>query len=407
MEIEKAGNTYIVSDKDVEIRFSGVISSGESVTAFTRVYIKIPVRKLISTTKLNLLAPRSISELANRLNEMEKNDWGYIIQSACLKVIEDLLSPPIPEQLKIVEDTFPKFLVEQFILEQSPTLWFAPGGSGKSLLGLALGICTENGYDIFGGCEPTHTLYLDWETDKYEMDRRASLLVAGIADVYETDINQIKLPSYMRMYLPLIDSIEGLIETVYMHGFKFIIIDSVAPALANDLNSPSETTKFFSAIRKLNAEGVTTLLITHVSKEAKKTGAGSPFGSVFFENFPRLTWELKSEYDEQRTAFNFGIFCRKSNVGKLESRGFSLAFKDKKIEISYIDPDDVKFDEKRTLNEMIVSLLTDKEMSPKEIASELGVAPQLVWNALSTLNKKGVIKNVGYGRWRKNEDSEI
>ena len=407
MSLERVGNTYIVWDKDVELRFSGVTATGDTITAFLRVYLKVPERKNLSTSKLNLLAPRSITELAHRLNEVWQTDWSRIIQSACTKVIEDILAPPIPEQLQVIDNLSPKFLIDQFIIEQSPTLWFAPGGSGKSLLALALGICAENGYDLFGECEEAHTLYLDWETDKFETDRRASLLVSGISNIYEVRKEEIKLPSYMRMYLPLVDSVDNLLETSYMYGVKFIIIDSVAPALASDLSSPAEVTRFFSSIRKLNAEGVTTLLVTHVSKEAKRSGGGSPFGSIFFENFPRLTWELKSEYDEQNIAFNFGIFCRKSNVGRLNSKGVSLKFGVNQIEITNIEPEDID-DSKQSLSEMILDLLgnsPDKELTPKEIAGALGAPAQSVWNTLAKLSKKGLIKNVGRGKWRLEEQS--
>lgn len=402
MDLEKVGTTYVVSDNNVELRFSGVSSTGENITAFLRVYLKIPVRKNLSTSKLNLLAPRSISELARRLNDVWEADWSGILQAACTKVIEDILAPPIPEQLQIVENTLPKFLIDKFIIEQSPTLWFAPGGSGKSLLALALGICAENGYDFFGECEPTHTLYLDWETDKAEMDRRASLLTAGIADIYETKREEIKLPVYMRMYLPLIDSVDNLIETAYMHSVKFIIIDSVAPALADDLSSPAAATKFFSGIRKINADGITTLLVTHVSKESKKAGTGSPFGSVFFENFPRLTWELKSDYDENKGRFSFGIFCRKSNVGRLEPKGVALTFSQGGIKMEYTEPDDNTSD-KHTLKEMILNLIKDKGMTPREIASTLQATPQTVWVVLSQLKKQGLVANSG-GEWRAVKD---
>jgi len=402
MDLERVGNTYVVSDDDVELRFSGVASTGDTITSFLRVYLKIPTRKNISTSKLNLLAPRSISDLARRLNEVWEADWSGILQAACTKVIEDILAPPIPEQIQITQNVFPKFLVDKFIIEQSPTLWFAPGGSGKSLLALALGICTENGYDFFGECEPNHTLYLDWETDKTETDRRASLLVGGIANTYETKKEEIKLPTYMRMYLPLIDSVDSLVETAYMHNIKFIIIDSVAPALADDLPTPAAVTKFFSGIRKLNASGVTTLLITHVSKEAKKSNSGSPFGSVFFENFPRLTWELKSDYDESKGMFTFGIFCRKSNVGRLESKGIALTFLPGEIKMDYVEPEDTG-DTKHTLKEMITSLLKDKSMTPREIASTLQASPQTIWVVLSQLKKQGLVTNSG-GEWRAVQD---
>ena len=402
MDIEKAGGTYIVSYDDVEVRFSNISSSSDNILAFVRVFLKIPVRKQIATAKLNLLAPRSISDLSKRLNDTHPNDWSQILQVSCTKVIEDFLSPPTPDQLTLTPKTYPTFLINQFILGQSPTLWFAPGGSGKSFLALALAMCAENGWDFFGECQPAHTLYLDWETDLAETSRRATLLVGGLSQIYEVRKEEIKLPSYMRMYLPLVDSVEGLIETTFNLGFKFVIIDSVAPALGSDLISAAEVTKFFSAIRRLNAEGVTTLLITHVSKGDKKDGDNkrTPFGSVFFENFPRLTWELRSEFDEQKNAFLFGLFCRKSNIGKLQPKGYSLTFHSDYVEIGYVDPEETEVsDEKQTLAEMILALLEERSMTVKEMADILQAIPGSVRTVLNRLKNRGLITTTPTGAW--------
>lgn len=405
MKLEKAGDIYIVSDIDVEIKFSNISVDKAGINALVRIFNKLPVRKLISTVRLNLLAPRSITTLANQLSNLYPNDWHNILQASVTQVAEATMCPPEPEALNLTDNTAPTFLVDNFLLEQAPILWFAPGGSGKSFLALALAICIENGWDFFGDCQPANALYLDWETDIREMNRRASLLVGGLTEVYETSKEKIRLPGYMRMDLPLVNAIDGLIETCYNHNIKFTIIDSVAPAQSADLNSPADTTKFFTAVRKLNTAGITTLMVTHVSKGEKKNGNAkrTPFGSVFFENFPRLTWELRSEYDEQSKSFLFGAFCRKSNVGKLDPKGIRMAFLPGKVAMEYIDPEETEVsDEKQTIQEMILAILHDKDkaLTPKELTALLDTSAPNVWNALSRMSKKGLIESAGYGKWR-------
>ena len=404
MEIVKAGNIYIVSCNGIEIRFYNINFTGDNITALIKVYVTLPTRKQISISKLNLLAPRSISELAKRLNDIWEADWSGMLQSACTKVIDSVLTPPEPEQIMIIDNTMPVFLVNKFILENSPNLWFAPGGSGKSFLALSLAICVENGFDFFGSVSPNRALYLDWETDKQETDRRASMIAGGLSEMYEIEKNKILLPKYSQMYFPLVDAIDSMLEIVYNYNIKFVVIDSIAPALGGNLISDADATKFFSAVRKLNAAGITTLLITHVSKGEKKgDGKRTPFGSVFFENFPRLTWEIRSEYNEEQKTFSFGIFCRKTNVGKLEPKGVSLAFDSNKIMMSYIDPDDTEVsDEKQTIQEMILAILQDedKALTPKELTTLLDTSAPNVWNALSRMSKKGLIESAGYGKWR-------
>lgn len=400
MKVSKLGGTYIVYDDDVEIKFSNISSSGEAIYAYVRVFITIPVRKLISTTKLNLLSSRSISELTRRLNDVYPYDWSQILQASCTKVIEEFLNPPTPEKLTLTERLYPKFLIDRFILHQSPTLWFAPGGSGKSFLALALAACCENGFDLFGTCEPTKALYLDWETDYQETTRRVSLIAEGLSKIYEIKKEEMALPSYLRMYLPLVNGTEELLETVNTYGYQLLIIDSVAPALGSDLISAAEVTRFFGSVRRLNAEGITTLLITHISKGEKKDNKSqrTPFGSIFFENFPRLTWELRSEYREDDNSFLFGVFCRKSNVGKLEPKGYKLSFLPNCVDIEYIDPEETD-NTKQTLTEMTIALLEKQDMTAKELASTLQATPETIWVTLNRLKKKGIIDNMGNGKW--------
>lgn len=400
MKVSKLGGTYVVYDDDVEIKFSNISSSGEAIYAYVRVFITIPVRKLISTTKLNLLSSRSISELTRRLNDVYPYDWSQILQASCTKVIEEFLNPPTPEKLTLTERLYPKFLIDRFILHQSPTLWFAPGGSGKSLLALALAVCCENGLDLFGTCEPTKTLYLDWETDYQETTRRVSLIAEGLSKIYEIKKEEMALPSYLRMYLPLVNGTEELLETVNTYGYQLLIIDSVAPALGSDLISAAEVTRFFGSVRRLNAEGITTLLITHISKGEKKDNKSqrTPFGSIFFENFPRLTWELRSEYREDDNSFLFGVFCRKSNVGKLEPKGYKLSFLPNCVNIEYIDPEETD-GAKQTLAEMTIALLEKQDMTAKELASTLQATPETIWVTLNRLKKKGIIDNMENGKW--------
>jgi hypothetical protein len=400
MKVSKLGGTYIVYDDDVEIKFSNISSSGEAIYAYVRVFITIPVRKLISTTKLNLLSSRSISELTRRLNDVYPYDWSQILQASCTKVIEEFLNPPTPEKLTLTERLYPKFLIDRFILHQSPTLWFAPGGSGKSFLALALAACCENGFDLFGTCEPTKALYLDWETDYQETTRRVSLIAEGLSKIYEIKKEEMALPSYLRMYLPLVNGTEELLETVNTYGYQLLIIDSVAPALGSDLISAAEVTRFFGSVRRLNAEGITTLLITHISKGEKKDNKSqrTPFGSIFFENFPRLTWELRSEYREDDNSFLFGVFCRKSNVGKLEPKGYKLSFLPNCVDIEYIDPEETD-NTKQTLTAMTIALLEKQDMTAKELASTLQATPETIWVTLNRLKKKGIIDNMENGKW--------
>ena len=120
MKLEKAGDIYIVSDIDVEIKFSNISVDKAVLNALVRIFNKLPVRKLISTVRLNLLAPRSITALANQLTNLYPNDWHNILQASVTQVAEATMCPPEPEALNLTDNTAPTFLVDNFLLEQAP-----------------------------------------------------------------------------------------------------------------------------------------------------------------------------------------------------------------------------------------------------------------------------------------------
>ncbi len=107
---------------------------------------------------------------------------------------------------------------------------------------------------------------------------------------------------------------------------------------------------------------------------------------------------MRSEYREDDNSFLFGVFCRKSNVGKLEPKGYKLSFLPNCVDIEYIDPEETD-NTKQTLTEMTIALLEKQDMTAKELASTLQATPETIWVTLNRLKKKGIIDNMGNGKW--------
>ena len=98
-----------------------------------------------------------------------------------------------------------------------------------------------------------------------------------------------------------------------LERIDFIILDSLAAATCGDASAEAAT-KAFRALRMLNRG---TLLLAHVPKTNEQQQEAGIFGSVFYKNFARATWELKKEQEVGADESVLGLFNRKSNLSRL------------------------------------------------------------------------------------------
>ncbi len=99
------------------------------------------------------------------------------------------------------------------------------------------------------------------------------------------------------------------------HDIELVILDSVGPA-CGDIMAPDLIIRAFNAVRHITSyTGAAALLLGHTTKEDRKQGNQYrlPLGSIYFENLPRATWELRSEEGDS-DVLEVGLFSRKSNL---------------------------------------------------------------------------------------------
>lgn len=258
-----------------------------------------------------------------------------------------------------------------------------------------MALCTQNGIGFFGETEQVKTLYLDWETDYAEMCRRTGMLTKGTLE--NIAYTEIVYPHYLRMSVPLVDALNHLTKLCFYNDYRFIIIDSAFCAVGGNINDAEYVARFHEAVRKLNTLGITTLTISHVSKAARNSSETTPIGSVGFENFPRLAWRLESEWDTELKRCTLVLRCHKSNVGKLNPIGIELTFGSGGVYVSRVE---VENPVQESLTEAILGILSERPRTPREIADELRVKPEKVWNALYRLKKRGRVEATVRGLWR-------
>jgi hypothetical protein len=196
-----------------------------------------------------------------------------------------------------------------------------------------------------------------------------------------------------------------LVQIVKEEDIKLVIVDSVIPALGADPKESQEVVEFFLALRRIQNIGASYLLLTHVPKhERNSQSTSTPIGSVFFENFPRLTWELRSVPTEEM--ISMALFPAKTNVGKVEPLGFGFYFSPEEITVIKIDPTDIAPSENQdNIEKEILQLLEEKGtgLQLKEIAKELGCDKNAIYRSLQVLCTKKLVKQPRRGYYELRE----
>jgi hypothetical protein len=328
-------------------------------------------------------------ELARELDEIYPAPWHVIIEQLAINSIRlHREGEPVcairPAGICAEEE----FLIEPFLYRGKPNLLYGEGGVGKSYLALVM--CLVAQLPHLGGklglrCDTaTPALYLDYESDKQEMTKRLAYL-AAFSEEEEPLL-------YRECTLPLVDDIESIQEIVVENGIGLIIVDSLGVALGgSDLNDAVTATSFFSVLRRLK---VTSLILTHLSKESLNNKHTSPFGSVFFYNLARSVWEVRREQGEEGE-ISLGLFHKKNNQGKLfPPIGYGLIFGENTVDIKKGDIKTVpEFLEHLTLRFRISLLLEEGKMGTNEIAKELNTSRDTVRMMLNRMRKdKKVVK---------------
>ena len=396
MKLEKFPNGYYAEipfeQGKIIIKFGKLSSSDDSLSGLLTVRLKAESRIFnLYAGKWNCMATRTRKELANYLTRVTPKTfeikWSEVVEWLAQGILESHFTTSPVERIEPSENTEVEFLLKPLLPKRHPTLLFAPGGTGKSFVAMYIAMLVQNGLTFSEETqEPQEVLYLDWEVDKHEANRRFGMFKLTFPDM---DLNY---PLYKRCELPLKDEIDDILQATVENDVGLIIIDSAAPAVGGDINDAHKVLGFFQAVRQLTTTGASVLILTHISKNDKKEENRSPIGSVFFENLSRLTWELRAEMPEKGT-FDFALIPRKSNFGKMEPIGLRAVFQFDGVYFTTIDSEQVVQYEKDFIVLDVLKRL--EEATVKDIANYLGMRKDKVYTILTRLEKQGKIYSDG------------
>ena len=414
MQLKKVGAKYIgtipIGDKEkLIIEFKGIRFSGfDNIrTLISATYITKDGEKRSFASPVIITQPHRIREFARITSDILKIRQDSIEKTISIyayELISDLYSVGTPEPLEIRERTQSSFLIEGFVLENLLTILFARGGAGKSFLSLLAAIAVQNADKLpddfpLKALKRANTMYLDWESDKEEMSRRYTRIVQGMR------LGDLKPPLYTSVVRPLSDIIDDIATICTEHDIKFVIIDSVGLASGGSIEDASTSITFFRAVRELTDNGISVLALTHMSKSAMKDDLKTPIGSVYYENMPRLIWQMKSE-TEEIGKIRMQLLLRKTNVGRLQNFGFNLYFGQDTvvIERAYHEDLEVENDEKTNI-EIVLETLQKNPMGMlmSELAQETGINKNELRRILMKLKKQEKVYVSGR-KWLYNYD---
>ena len=297
---------------------------------------------------------------------------------------------------RLSDDGDPPFqlAIEPFIYEQQPFIFFGIPGTLKSYLALflasfaALGEAPEG--IPFRPKRVMHPLYLDWESNFRDQKARIQKIERGLEKPLADRI------MYRYQTASLMEDVDALAEIVIKNNIDLVIIDSLGPAVHQDLNSAESAQEFFRALRALNC---TSIILAHCAKNATEK---TVFGSQYFTALARGIAEVRKYQDPMSGIVSVGIFHRKSNMGPLfDPIGIEFFFSKDAVVIQPGSVADVPgLEEAMPVKSRILKFLADNgPSSPTEIATELGIPYGSVRVILHRLLAEGKIVRQDRGKY--------
>lgn len=298
-----------------------------------------PMAGLLRQGNFNVSSPTTRTQWEKALEQrLPEVDWYAAMEQLCALTLKRWRDGEPVQDLAVVEGrSGVPFLLPPFVVEGATTVLFAEGGTGKSLLALAMGVSIATCVDILDSV-PTRlgpVLYLDWEWDAESHAERLKAICAGIGMEPPE-----KLIHYRHEVAPIWEAAPAIRRIIAELGIVFVIVDSLGFARGGEPESADLTLKTFAALRTF---GVPVLCLDHVAKNA--TDKRYSFGSVYTTNAARMTWRAEAVKTEGESRIKVGLSNQKANGRFQKPRGFQIDMEidgDDKLLSARFTPTDVR-----------------------------------------------------------------
>ncbi len=266
-------------------------------------------RWVCAPVRINLMSDSAKTGLRRSLNDRKPLDWASRIDQVVVAVHEAAANQRSVTVLKRRASVTEQNWLEKPVLEMNQhSMLVAAGGTGKSMLSLALCVSAVTNTPLLPGVEVApfdkNALYLDWETDEETHEVRTTQLCEGAGVPFPDDRIH-----YIRMTVPLSQDVQYLYEYIIKNNIGLVVVDSVGMATGGDMNSQGDAIAYVSACRALGE--VTVLSIHHVGWGEQ----GRNTGSRYFENAARSVWVLEKDQETDSPESHLDLTHRKANNG--------------------------------------------------------------------------------------------
>jgi hypothetical protein len=411
--VEQTGTKYHVEwpDHTLKIEAARVSEHSRSVYAEVTVLRTHPGERdtLIEMTQLNLLAGRSVAQLADAVAASERDialeqaDFRQIMKQFAVQVVSQFRTP---EPATLLSGETPRrgavdWLVEPFVQRDAVTVMYGPGGSGKSTIAAAVAITASCGTPILGSLHgsPVPVLVLDWE------DEVSSAAYQHHALMKAAGLTAAPFVLYKRMRASLPNAIADIRQEVAENGVKLLVIDSMMLARGGSPVEAETTLELFAALSTV--PGVSTLIIDHVAKSSIEAEGGSPlpYGSIATLNSARLGLSVRREDtgNPASDALRVSVETTKSNRTRTGvGLGVEMVYGDSSIAVRELDPDEIslEFSERvASLGDRILAHARNGPIAGASLARTLAANPGSVNKQIRRLSERGLLQKLPNGEY--------
>lgn len=292
------------------------------------------VRGVVAEVRVNLSSDRGRSEIAKACVDRAPGvdlDWrGFMEEFAISVMAAEREGTPFELVGQLPKRVDPGYALAPLFPAGRPAFVYGPPAATKGFLMTAACLSIETGVTIMPGLVPRRggALYLDWESDRWDLDDRVRRIAKGAGIPGSPTIR------YRECVGPLVDQVEDVVREVTRTGTTFLVVDSVgmAQSSAREGGDANEgTIRMFQAVRPLLARGVTVVFVDHVTgaELGSKHRSTKPYGSVFKLALARNTYEIRPlpSASGEEGVRHVVIKHRKANTSDyLPDMGFALRF---------------------------------------------------------------------------------
>lgn len=342
-----------------------------------------------------------VSSFTKLIREEIELDRPFLV--ACEMVKEHLKAEDESLWAEDIKAQEMSMLFKPFLVQGAPSVLFGKGGGAKTYLSLRMALSLAAGKPFMGFAPQkiVNTLFLDYEDIEGTFASRLNQLKTAEPVLSSVELDK-RLLYFPAKGVSLPELLPALRKAIQKHNIGLIIVDSAVSACGGEPEKAETVARYFNSLASL---GVTSLTIAH---ETKSENHSYPFGSVFWYNFPRSIWNVRSLIDDSAepiagsNTIETGLFHRKANNGPLYQRiPLKITFVEGEAET--LDRVDIRRgDDESWTDELSIPMRIKKSIgigmkTASELKAELGsdVKPAALEEALRRMKKSGTLSQLG------------